>query len=271
VCGADVLVDSAVPVGAGLSSSAALECSVGLAVAELAGATPEPDVLALAGQRAETSTVGAPVGVMDLMASVHGSDRGALLLDCRSLDHRFVPLPLQAHGLVVVAIDTRVTHAHAHGGYGERRAQCEQAAESLGVASLRDASQADLERLDGVLLRRARHVVTENARVLETAAALEADDLARVGELFAASHRSLREDFEVSCPELDIAVDAAMGAGAVAARMTGGGFGGSVVAFVPGDSVADVEAACAAAATETGAPIPVVRVVAPATGACRCG
>lgn len=271
VCGADLLVDSAVPVGAGLSSSAALECSAGLALAELAGQAPAPDVLALAGQRAETATVGAPVGVMDQMAAVHGSRRGALLLDCRSLARRSVPLPLEEHGLVVLAIDTRVAHAHAHGGYAARRAECEQAAAALGVASLRDATEEDLGRLDGVLLRRARHVVQENTRVLAAAAALQSGALDRVGALFAASHRSLRDDFEVSCPELDLAVDAALAGGAVAARMTGGGFGGSVVALVPGTRVGDVEAACTAAARAAGAPLPLVRVLGRASGASRCG
>lgn len=184
--GADVVVSSDVPSGAGLSSSAALECSVGLALAELAGARVDPTALALAGQRAEVEVVGAPVGVMDQMVSMHGRAGSAILLDCRSLEVRRVPLHLAEAGLQLVVIDTRVTHAHASGGYAARRAACEQAAELLGVRALRDVTLEDVEGAADVLgderLRRARHVVTENARVLALADALTRGELAPLGD-----------------------------------------------------------------------------------------
>lgn len=271
VGGADLLVDSDVPAGAGLSSSAALECSVGLALCELAGLAPDPIVLALAGRAAETETVGAPVGVMDQVASALGGRSGPVLLDCRSLATRTVPLPLAERGLALVAVDTRVEHAHAAGEYASRRRECEEAAAALGVRALRDATAHDLGRLQGLLLRRARHVVTENARVLETVTALDDGRVEELGPLFAASHASLRDDFEVSCRELDLAVDASLEAGALAARMTGGGFGGSVVAIVQSDEVERLVRTCVAHAGEADAPLPVVRVLSPAAGARRCG
>ncbi|HUR13318.1 MAG TPA: galactokinase [Mycobacteriales bacterium] len=271
VGGADLLVDSDVPAGAGLSSSAALECSAGLALCHLVGLTPDPMVLAHAGQAAETRTVGAPVGVMDQVASSLGSAEGPVLLDCRSLTTRSVPLPLVENGLALVTVDTRVEHDHASSGYAARRRECEWAAAALGVASLRDATVDDLHRLDGVLLRRARHVVTEIARVVDAVEVLDEGRVDALGPLFAASHASLRDDFEVSCPELDLAVAAALAAGALVARMTGGGFGGSVVALVPHAAVQDVERSCRIAAHDAGAPEPDIRVVGTATGARRCG
>ena len=271
--GADVVVDSDVPPGAGLSSSAALECSVGLALSELAGAPADPTALALAGQRAEVEVVGAPVGVMDQMVSMHGKAGSAILLDCRSLEVRPVPLHLADSGLQLVVIDTRVAHAHATGSYAARRAACEQAAELLGVRALRDATLEDVEGAAEVLgderLRRARHVVTENTRVQALADALSRGDLAPLGSLLAAGHASLRDDFEVSCSELDAAVDAALAAGAVAARMTGGGFGGSVVAFVPVAELDAVRESCRSAAADAGFPVPTVRGVQACPGAAR--
>jgi galactokinase len=275
VPGADVVVDSAVPGGAGLSSSAALECSVGLALCDLAGIHIDPTVLALAGQRAETDVVGAPVGVMDQMASVHGRSGAAVFLDCRSMQVRAVPLPLEQLGLALVVVDTRVTHAHATGGYGARRRACEQAAQVLGVLALRDATLDQLEaaaaRLGDERLRRARHVVTENERVLATVRALDAGDYAALGALMAESHTSLRDDFEVSVVELDTAVAAAVGAGAVGARMTGGGFGGSAVALVAKDRVPAVADAVRAAASAGGLRTPEVHVVTASAGARRLG
>jgi galactokinase len=270
--GADLLVDSDVPGGAGLASSAALACASGLALCGLAGEQPDPVLLALAGQRGETETVGAPVGVMDLVAAVLGSACGPVLLDCRSLEHRPVPWDVDGSEVRVLAIDTRVAHAHALGEYAVRRAECEQAAAALGVASLRDVTERELERADlpDVLRRRARHVVTENARVLATEEVLLHGRLEELGPVFADSHVSLRDDFEVSCRELDMAVESAVLGGAVAARMTGGGFGGSAVALVPRERVADVESACVEAATAAGAPLPVIRVVGPVGGARRC-
>ncbi len=271
--GADVVVSSDVPSGAGLSSSAALECAVGLALCDLADVQIDRTALALAGQRAEVDVVGAPVGVMDQMVSVHGRTGAAILLDCRSLAVRAVPLHLERAHLRLVVIDTRVTHAHATGGYAARRAACEQAAALLGVAALRDATLEDVEgaadRLGDERLRRARHVVTENRRVLALADALQRGDLSPLGALLAAGHASLRDDFEVSCPELDSAVDAALAAGAVAARMTGGGFGGSVLAVVPDAAVDAVRTRCRAAAEAATFRVPTVRVVQAVSGASR--
>jgi galactokinase len=273
VPGADVVLSSDVPSGAGLASSAALECAVGLALVDLAGTPLDRTALALAGQRAEVEVVGAPVGVMDQLVSVHGHAGSAVLIDCRSLDVRAVPLALHRHGLQLVVVDTGVTHAHATGGYGDRRRACEQAAALLGVPALRDATLEQVEAAAQALgeqrRRRARHVVTENQRVVQTVAALERDDVAALGPLLAASHASLRDDFEVSSAELDTAVDAALQGGAVAARMTGGGFGGSVVAVVPSHRVADVETRCVQAAAAAGHPVPVVRRVEPSAGAAR--
>ena len=270
VPGLDVLVASDVPVGAGLSSSAALEAAVCLAVVELLGAGLDRTAMAVACRRAETDVVGAPVGVMDQMASLHGRAGAALLLDCRSLEVRPVPLGLERAGLVLLVADTRVHHAHATGEYAQRRATCEQAAAALGVPALRDARLADVEQhLTGDVLRCARHVVTEDARVLETVAALEAGDVAALGALFAASHASMRDDFRISCPELDVAVEAALRGGAVAARMTGGGFGGCVAALVPEQAQDAVAAAVSAAFASAGYAAPDVFPVRPSDGATR--
>jgi galactokinase len=189
--------------------------------------------LARAAQRAENEVVGAPVGLMDHVASLCAEPDAALLLDCRTLHSRAVPLRLSAAGLQVLVIDTAVRHAHAGGMYGRRRQECADAAAQLGIAALRDASLADLPRLPEPLRRRVRHVVTEDSRVEAAVRCLDADDVAGLGPLLQRSHASLRDDFEVSVPELDTAVDAAMAAGALGARMTGGGFGGAALALVP--------------------------------------
>ena len=239
VPGVDLLIDSRVPVGAGLSSSAALLCSVGVALLDLAGAELDDAArtqLVTASMRAETEVVGAPTGGMDQTIAVHGVAGSALLIDFDSGDRTVVPLELAGHTLLVT--DTRVSHAHADGGYGARRSDCEAAARELGVPSLRQADLAAVEALgDDRVRRRARHVVTEIQRVTDTVAALGAGRWEEVGTLFDASHRSMRDDFEISCPELDCAVAIAVQAGAVAARMTGGGFGGSSVAVVPEERV----------------------------------
>ena len=239
VPGVDLLIDSRVPVGAGLSSSAALLCSVGVALLDLAGAELDDAArtqLVTASMRAETEVVGAPTGGMDQTIAVHGVSGSALLIDFDSGDRTVVPLELAGHTLLVT--DTRVSHAHADGGYGARRSDCEAAARELGVPSLRQADLAAVEALgDDRVRRRARHVVTEIQRVTDTVAALGAGRWEEVGTLFDASHRSMRDDFEISCPELDCAVAIAVQAGAVAARMTGGGFGGSSVAVVPEERV----------------------------------
>ena len=275
VPGADLLIDSNVPSGAGLSSSAALECSVGLGLLELAGVEVDPVALARAAQRAECEVVGAPVGIMDQMASVLGRAGHALFLDCRSLETRHVPLHLEEHGLRLLVIDTRVTHAHASGGYAARRRACEQAAALLGVAALRDSTPEQVEAAAQVLgeerTRRARHVVSENLRVLDAVRALDSGDIWQLAGLMAASHASLRDDFEVSVPELDVAVEAAVAAGALGARMTGGGFGGSAVALVPAEAVEGVCFAVVAAADRAGLRTPGLHQVATSDGAGRTG
>ena len=242
VPGVDLLVDSRVPVGAGLSSSAALECSVAVALADLLGLELTDDLrreLVEACIRAETEVVGAPTGGMDQTVALFGEASAALLIDFTS--HETTPVSLDLSGHTLLVTDTRVSHALTDGGYGSRRADCETAAEALGVPTLREATQSAVDDLaDDRVRRRATHIVSEIQRVTDTVAALEQRDWDAVGRLFDASHRSMRDDFEISCPELDVAVAVAVEAGAVAARMTGGGFGGSSVAVVPDERVAAV-------------------------------
>ena len=233
--GSSVLVDGDVPAGAGLSSSAALECAVALALRDLLDLPLDRGALVDVARRAENDFVGAPTGVMDQSASLLCEAGHALFLDTRSREVRQVPFDLAATGLELVVLDTGTRHAHADGGYGERRRQCEAAAAGLGVDELRDvADLASLDALDDdVLVRRARHVVTENARVLEVVRLLgEGGSPRDIGPVLTAGHVSLRDDFEISTPELDACVDAALEAGAHGARMFGGGFGGSALALV---------------------------------------
>jgi galactokinase len=230
VSGFDLSITSEVPLGAGLSSSAALEVAV-LRALRIAFALDLDDVkLALLGQRAENDFVGAHCGIMDQMAASLADASSALFLDTRSLEYRRVPLPVEAD---LVVIHSGVSHVISGGDYNVRRAECEEAARRLGVAQLRDLSVADLPRgqqLPEPLGRRVRHVVTEDERVLAAVAALDAGDLTRLGQLFDESHASLRDDFEVSVPEVDQLVALAQARAAVfGARITGGGFGGSVV------------------------------------------
>ncbi len=254
VAGLDLHVTSSVPIGSGLSSSAALECSVGVAVAGLAGRPLTDGVrreLVAAGIRAEAEMAGAPTGGLDQTVVMLARPGEALLLDFQ--DHSDRPVPLPLGDLRIVVVDTRVSHSLTDGGYGARRADCEQAARELGKASLREIADVDaLAHLSGRLLRRARHVVTENDRVRDTVAALESGDWARVGRLLTASHESLRDDFEVSTPELDLVVDVALAHGALGARMTGGGFGGSALALVSDDRVDDLLEAIAERFSERG-------------------
>ena len=233
VPGLDVAITSAVPIGAGLSSSAALECSVALAVNDLCGlALSRPELAALA-QRAENDFVGVPTGGMDQRASLLCAAGHALLLDCRDDSTAEVPFDPAGDGLALLVIDTRVHHELGDGQYGRRREECAAAARALGLSSLRDATLDHVARLDDELLRRrASHVVTENARVLDVVDLLCADRLRDIGPVLTASHASMRDDFEISAPELDLAVAAALDAGALGARMTGGGFGGSAIALV---------------------------------------
>ncbi len=230
--GFDLLLDSDVPMGAGLSSSAAVETAIALALNDLLGLGLDRMALAMACHRAETEFVGAPVGVMDQVVSACATAGSALLLDCRSLETTQVPFDPARLGCSLLVIDTGAAHANTDGGYAERRASCEKAAAQLGLPALRDATSDQVADEP-----RARHVVSECTRVLATVVALKAGDVAAVGALMLASHASLRDDFEVSCDELDAAVSAAMSAGAHGARLTGAGFGGSAIALVPEQQV----------------------------------
>jgi len=241
VPGADIMVDGRVPLGSGLSSSAALECAVALGFDELAGLGLAGDDagrtrLAAACRRAETEIVGVPTGGLDQAASLRCRAGHAMLLDCRDFTAELMPFDLAAVGLELLIIDTRAHHALADGQYGSRRQACEQAARILGVATLREVPMAGLDaalaRLPHAeLRRRVRHVVTEIDRVRQVVALLKAGHPGDVGKLLDGSHHSLRDDYEVSCAELDLAVEASRRAGALGARMTGGGFGGSAIAL----------------------------------------
>ena len=275
--GMDVLVDGHVPLGAGLSSSAALSCSFAVALRDLVpalrGVTDEQLVAACV--RAENVFAGAATGGMDQTVSVRAQDEHLLLIDAAEFSLTPVPWTLPEHEVLV--IDTRAQHSLADGQYAARRHTCERAAAALGLDSLRelDAERlgdadvlAALERVpDG--LPRVRHVITENTRVLELVKALDAQDPARVGTLMSASHTSLRDDYEVSCRELDLAVDAALAAGADGARMTGGGFGGSAIALVRRDDIERVARAVATAFADGGLRSPHLLVAAPSRPAGR--
>jgi galactokinase len=269
--GADLFIDSEVPAGGGLSSSAALEIAAAGALADLWGLDLSTSELARAGQRAENEVVGAPTGVMDQYASLLGQADAAVFLDCRSLAARTVPLRLRQAGLALVLADTGERHAHADGGYAARRASCEKAASQLGIAALRDLGIADLPRAEGVLdgqtFRRVRHVVTENARVEATVAALEAGELDAVGRHLTASHYSMRDDYEITTPALDLAVQTALAAGALGARMTGGGFGGSTITLIGADRVPALTTALLDAFDAAGLAAPGIRTVTPGPGA----
>jgi galactokinase len=240
----DITVDGDVPLGAGLSSSAALECAAGLAWAHLFGLRLAKTELARVCRRAENEFVGAPTGIMDQMAAMHGRAGHAVFIDTRTLRVSHVPLDLAAAGLALLVVDTRAPHRHADGEYASRRQACEEAARLLGVPALRDASLDQLDGLPDRLLRRARHVVTENARVLEVVQLLRSSADPRViGPILTASHLSLRDDFEVTVPEVDVAFDVLLDAGAYGARITGGGFGGCVIALLDADRTDDATAA----------------------------
>lgn len=273
VAGVDLAVASDVPVGAGLSSSAAIEGATAVALAETWDLTLDRVALAQVGRRAENDAVGAPTGIMDQMAALLGRADSAIFLDCRSLEAQVVDLGFADAGLELVVIDTGVKHSHATGGYGERRAACERGAAALGVPALRDVTPDDLPRLaelvDDVTLRRVRHVVTENQRVLDTVRTLREQGPTAIGDLLVASHASMRDDFEISVPELDTAVEAALAAGAVGARMTGGGFGGAAIALVARDRVQAVTDAANAAFEASGFTVPTIFTVTPSAGAAR--
>ena len=234
--GLDILIDGTVPTGAGLSSSAALECSVAVALNLLFELNISLADLARATQRAENEYVGMPCGIMDQSVSLMAQAGAALLLDCRDLSTQSIPFNVVDHGLELLIIDTQAHHALIDGGYAERRASCESAVAKLGVRSMReltlDALDAAQDKLTPVEFMRARHAVTEIARVHNAVVALKASDFAELGLLLNGSHNSLRDDYTVSCPELDLAVHTSLAAGALGARMVGGGFGGSAIALI---------------------------------------
>ncbi|MFK4762236.1 galactokinase [Microbacterium sp. ZW T5_45] len=271
--GVDIAIASDVPVGAGLSSSAAIEGATASALNDLWSAGLDRTALARVGRRAENEAVGAPTGIMDQMASMLGEADAAIFLDCRSLEAQLVRLGVAEAGLEILVMDTRVKHAHSSGGYGERRAACERGAAIMGVPSLRDVSVADLVRaedlMDDVTFRRVRHVVTENQRVLDTVRTVREQGARAIGDLLVASHASMRDDFEISVPELDTAVDTALAAGALGARMTGGGFGGAAIALIEADAVQAVSDAVTAAFAASGFDAPHLFTVTPAAGAGR--
>jgi galactokinase len=243
IAGFTLTITSTVPPGSGLSSSAALEIALLRALREAFHLPLTDEALAAFGHRAENEFVGAPVGIMDHMACSFADETHALLLDARTLAHEPVPLPPRAALLV---INSGLAHQHAAGDYRTRRKECEDAAARLGVRQLRDLATSDLGRISQLpdpLSRRARHVVTENARVIDTVRALRDGDLQAAGRLFQLSHASMRDDFNISIPEIDLLVEiAAAESGVFGARLTGGGFGGSIVALAAADRAADAAA-----------------------------
>lgn len=277
--GVDLVIVGEVPTGAGLSSSHALECAVALALLDLAGRPADGPRAARTAevarwvQRAENEFAGAPTGILDQTASLGCAAEHALFYDVRSGESEQIPFDSRASGLEVLVIDTRANHSHSTSGYGDRRRGCEQAAELLGVDALRDVSGQELDvaldKLPEQLRPLVRHVVTENERVLAAVADLRAGDVAAVGPRLTASHTSLRDDYRVSCPELDVAVESALATGALGARMTGGGFGGSAIALVHADQRPQVERAVRESFAEHGMDSPRLFTAVPAAGAGR--
>ena len=234
--GLEILIDSEVPTGAGLSSSAALECSVAVALNEILDLDISLADLARITQRAENEFVGVPCGIMDQSVSLMAHSGSALLLDCRDLSTRHIGFDVASSGLELLIIDTQTHHSLTDGGYAERRASCESVVAKLGITSLRELSLNQLESSHNLLTKneflRAKHAVTEMQRVMDAVIVLENKDFASLGLLLNQSHTSLRDDYNVSCPELNCAVDASISAGALGARMVGGGFGGTAIALI---------------------------------------
>ncbi|WP_172385012.1 galactokinase [Streptomyces sp. MNP-20] len=274
VGGADLHLASTVPTGAGLSSSAALEVVTALALNDLCELGLTRRELALIAQRAENAFVGVPCGVMDQTASAVCEPGHVLHLDCRDLSVRQVPFDLAAHGLRLLVVDTRVKHELGDGAYAERRAGCEAGARALGVTHLRDVPYAELpaalDRLSDDRVRRyVRHVVSDDHRVERVAVLLDAGDVRGIGPLLTEGHASLRDDLRISCAELDLAVETACGAGALGARMTGGGFGGSAVVLAEAGEAEALTKALRTAFARAGFPDPRVFEAEPSRGACR--
>ncbi|WP_328996735.1 galactokinase [Kribbella sp. NBC_01245] len=274
VSGAELLVDSDLPTGAGLSSSAALLCASAIALLGLRGIEVAPDEVARLVQKAENNYVGAPVGLMDQMASMCCTKGHALYFDIQEMSLAQIPFDPAADGLRLLVVDVKAPHRHVDGEYAERRRSCETAAAQLGVPVLRaisvDGLDDALARLDDeVVRRRVRHVVTEVARVEQAVELMRAGRLRDVGPLFTASHVSMRDDFEITVPELDVAVDTALAAGALGARMTGGGFGGCIIALVEASATESVLAAIEKAFADHGFTPPSPISADPSAGASR--
>jgi galactokinase len=273
--GADIHLASTVPSGAGLSSSAALEVVVALALNDLYELNLRGWQLARLCQRAENVYVGAPTGIMDQTASACCEDGHALFLDTRDLSQKQIPFDLAAEGMRLLVVDTQVKHAHSDGEYGKRRAGCEKGAALLGVDALRDVAYEDLDAaLDRLgdeeeVRRLVRHVVTEDQRVERVVSLLESGDPRGIGPVLTEGHASLRDDFRISCPELDLVVDTALATGALGARMTGGGFGGSAIVLTEEAAVDPITKAVEAAFAKAGFTTPRTFTAVPAPGARR--
>ncbi|MGW1560401.1 galactokinase [Streptomyces sp. NPDC002144] len=275
VTGADVHLASTVPSGAGLSSSAALEVVIALALNDLYELGLQRWQLARLCQRAENVYVGAPTGIMDQTASACCEEGHALFLDTRDLSQQQIPFDLAAEGMRLLVVDTQVKHAHSEGEYGKRRAGCERGAALLGVDALRDIPYAGLDEAlarlgdDEEAVRLVRHVVTEDERVEQTVALLRSGETRAIGPVLVAGHASLRDDFRISCPELDLVVDTALAAGALGARMTGGGFGGSAIVLAEAADVDTITKAVEEAFASGGYTAPRVFEAVPSAGARR--
>ncbi|MCX4827534.1 galactokinase [Streptomyces sp. NBC_00006] len=276
--GADIHLASTVPTGAGLSSSAALEVVTAYAMNDLYELGLTGAELAVLAQRAENAFVGVPCGVMDQMASSCATEGHALHLDCRDLSIRQVPFDLAAHGLQLLVVDTRVKHELGDGAYAERRAGCEEGARVLGVSHLRDVPYAELGRsvaelelagVDEKVVRYVRHIVTDDHRVERVIELLDSGDVRAIGPILVQGHVSLRDDLRISCPELDLVVGTAMTSGAIGARMTGGGFGGSAIVLVESDEADTVTKSITDAFAEAGFTAPRVFPAVPSAGARR--
>ncbi|WP_433370746.1 galactokinase [Actinoplanes sp. CA-142083] len=274
VPGARIALDSDVPVGSGLSSSAALESSVLTALIDLGGLELPLEQRPALAQRAENVYVGAPTGIMDQSASIRCLAGRALFLDCRTYEVRQIPFDLAAEGLAILVINSNAPHQHVDGEYGARRKSCEEAARILGVPALRDVpfdglAEALAKLDDDVMRRRVRHIVTEDQRVLDTVALLEQGRTKEVGPVLTAGHASMRDDFEITVPQVDVAVEAALSAGAYGARMTGGGFGGCVLALIDADRAPATTAAVEQAYSERGFKAPTCWIATAGEGATR--